>query len=168
MRQGLPGLSRGSGVLGFYKRFWPSIPRVWALHIGAAGAHGAGPVCARGGGDPMRSGICSALRMRIEDYAIIGDTQTLALVGSNGSIDWLCFPSFDSGACFAALLGSPSNGRWLIAPKGPITKVTRRYRPDTLILETEFHTNDGSVRLVDFMPVRGKAADLVRIVEGIS
>lgn len=106
--------------------------------------------------------------MRIEDYAVIGDTQTLALVAANGSIDWLCFPDFDSGACFAALLGSPSNGRWLIAPKAPITKVTRRYRKDTLILETEFETSDGTVRLVDFMPVRGRAPDIVRIVEGVS
>ncbi len=106
--------------------------------------------------------------MRIEDYAIIGDTQTLALVSKSGSIDWLCFPSFDSGACFAALLGSPSNGRWLIAPKGTPKKVTRRYRKDTLILETLFETEGGSVRLVDFMPVRGKAPDLLRIVEGVS
>ena len=106
--------------------------------------------------------------MRIEDYAIVGDTQTLALVSSSGSVDWLCFPRFDSGACFAALLGSPENGRWLIAPKGTPTRVTRRYRKDTLILETDFETAGGAVRLVDFMPVRGGAPDLVRIVEGLS
>jgi GH15 family glucan-1,4-alpha-glucosidase len=168
MRQGLPGLRRGSGVLGFYKRFWPSIPRVWRFALGPPGPAEPVPGALEAGGDPTRSGICSSLRMRIEDYAIIGDTQTLALVGSNGSIDWLCFPRFDSGACFAALLGSPSNGRWLIGPKGDVTKVTRRYRKDTLILETEFQTSDGTVRLVDFMPVRGQSPDLVRIVEGVS
>lgn len=106
--------------------------------------------------------------MRIEDYAVIGDTQTLALVGKNGSIDWLCFPRFDSAACFAALLGSPDNGRWLLAPKGEVTSVERRYRQDTLILETEFHTREGAVRVVDLMPIRGRDPDIVRVVEGIS
>jgi GH15 family glucan-1,4-alpha-glucosidase len=105
--------------------------------------------------------------MRIEDYAIIGDTQTIALVGITGSIDWLCLPRFDSGACFAALLGTPRHGRWLITPQGDLRAVRRRYRDDTLILETELATEDGIVRLVDFMPVRGRTPDLVRIVEGM-
>ena len=106
--------------------------------------------------------------MRIEDYALIGDLQTAALVGNNGSIDWLCFPRFDSGACFAALLGDESNGRWLIAPAGEVKRTSRRYRVDTLVLDTEFETDSGSVRIVDFMPPRGKAPDVVRIVEGMS
>jgi GH15 family glucan-1,4-alpha-glucosidase len=104
----------------------------------------------------------------IEDYAIIGDTQTLALVGRNGSIDWLCLPRFDSGACFAALLGSASNGRWRVAPRAPASRVTRRYRPDTLVLETEFQTAEGAARVIDFMPIRGRAPDLIRVVEGLS
>ena len=104
----------------------------------------------------------------IEDYAIIGDTQTAALVAKNGSIDWLCAPRFDSGAVFAALLGTIDNGRWLLAPAGGIQRVERRYRGDTLVLETTFHTDDGVVRIVDCMPIRGKTVDLVRIVEGVS
>ena len=103
---------------------------------------------------------------RIEDYALIGDLQTAALVGRNGSIDWLCFPRFDSGACFAALLGDVDNGRWLVAPSHGGTP-TRRYRGDTLVLETTWETEDGAVRVVDFMPPRGKAPDVVRIVEGV-
>jgi GH15 family glucan-1,4-alpha-glucosidase len=105
--------------------------------------------------------------LRIEDYALIGDTQTAALAGRDGSIDWLCFPRFDSGACFAALLGSDANGRWLIAPDGAITHTTRRYRGESLVLETEFHTASGAVRIVDCMPVRGAEPDLVRVVEGL-
>jgi GH15 family glucan-1,4-alpha-glucosidase len=107
------------------------------------------------------------MALRIEDYAVIGDTQTAALVGRNGSVDWLCLPRFDAGACFAALLGDRSHGHWSLAPEGPITAVRRRYRPDTLILETEFDTSAGTVRLVDFMPPRDSAPDLVRIVEGV-
>ena len=80
---------------------------------------------------------------RIEDYALIGNTHTAALVGRDGSIDWLCMPRFDSGACFAALLGGPDNGRWLIAPEGETTAVRRHYRDSTLMLETEFETKDG-------------------------
>src|SRR5690348_7804759 len=96
----------------------------------------------------------------IEDYGLIGDCQTAALVGRDGSIDWLCWPSFDSDACFAALLGKPSHGRWLIAPvgsdrPGEAVEVTRRYRPDTLILETTFRTGTGAVTLIDFMLPRG-------------
>ena len=103
---------------------------------------------------------------RIEDYALIGDLQTAALVERGGSIDWLCFPRFDSGACFAALLGSADNGRWLIAPEnGGTTK--RRYLNDTFVLETTWESDEGSVRVLDFMPPRGKAPDVVRIVEGL-
>jgi GH15 family glucan-1,4-alpha-glucosidase len=105
--------------------------------------------------------------MRIEDYALIGDLQTAALVGRNGSIDWLCLPRFDWGACFAALLGDERNGRWLIAPAGEVKRTERRYREDTLVLETEFETAEGTARVVDFMPPRGEDPDVVRVVEGI-
>ncbi len=104
--------------------------------------------------------------MKIEDYGFIGDTQTAALVGKDGSIDWLCLPRFDSGACFAALLGDESNGCWKIAPATGHTS-THKYRGDSLILETEFRGEDGRVRLIDCMPPRGKYPDVVRIVEGI-
>jgi GH15 family glucan-1,4-alpha-glucosidase len=104
---------------------------------------------------------------RIEDYALIGDGETAALVSHTGSIDWLCWPRFDSGACFAALLGDADNGRWLIAPEDPAARVTRRYVDDTLILETLFETASGTVALLDFMPPRGSASDVVRIVRGI-
>jgi GH15 family glucan-1,4-alpha-glucosidase len=103
---------------------------------------------------------------KIEDYALLGDCETAALVARDGSIDWLCWPRFDSGACFAALLGMPENGRWLIAPGGTVTGSTRRYRANTLILETDIETSEGAVTLVEFMPPRGKASDLVRIVIG--
>jgi GH15 family glucan-1,4-alpha-glucosidase len=103
---------------------------------------------------------------RIEDYALIGDLQTAALVERGGSIDWLCFPRFDSAACFAALLGDADSGRWLIAPEEGGT-TTRRYLDDTLVLETTWENAEGSVRVLDFMPPRGKAPDVVRIVEGI-
>ncbi|MBR0697614.1 glycoside hydrolase family 15 protein [Bradyrhizobium lablabi] len=105
---------------------------------------------------------------RIEDYGLIGDCETAALVGRGGSIDWLCWPAFDSDACFAALLGTPRNGRWLIAPAGEITRIERRYWDDTLILETRFETESGAVALIDFMPPRGNASDVVRLVRGIS
>lgn len=104
---------------------------------------------------------------RIEDYALIGDLQTSALVGRDGSIDWLCVPRFDSPACFAALLGDPQNGRWLLAPQGEARAIRRRYRGDTLVLETETECEQGRVRVIDFMPVRTRHIDLVRIVEGI-
>ena len=104
---------------------------------------------------------------RIEDYALIGDCQTAALVARNGSIDWLCWPRFDSDACFAALLGSNEHGRWLIAPLDEHAQVKRQYREDTLILETQFRTATGTVTLIDFMPLRGEnTSDLVRIVRG--
>jgi GH15 family glucan-1,4-alpha-glucosidase len=102
----------------------------------------------------------------LEDYALIGDCETAALVSRAGSVDWLCWPRFDSGACFAGLLGGPDYGRWLIAPRDPATSVTRRYRDDTLILETRMETADGAVTLVDFMPLRGRHSDLVRLVRG--
>jgi GH15 family glucan-1,4-alpha-glucosidase len=102
----------------------------------------------------------------IEDYGLIGDCETAALVGRDGSIDWLCWPSFDSEACFASLLGTPEHGRWQIAPIGEVTATSRRYRGDTLILETRFETSDGAVTLIDFMPPRGAASDIVRLVRG--
>jgi GH15 family glucan-1,4-alpha-glucosidase len=108
------------------------------------------------------------LPCRIEDYGLIGDCETAALVGLDGSIDWLCWPAFDSDACFAALLGNRRNGRWLIAPADEIRRTTRRYRDGTLILETRFETADGAVDLIDFMPPRGKASDVVRLVRGVS
>ncbi len=104
---------------------------------------------------------------RIADYAFLGDLQTGVLVGRDGSIDWGCFPRFDSGACFAGLLGGPEHGRWLVAPAEPAVVSSRRYRPDTLILETIHETTDGAVRVIDFMPPRGAAPDMVRIVEGL-
>ena len=103
---------------------------------------------------------------RIEDYALIGDCESAALVSRDGSIDWLCWPRFDSDACFAALLGTPEHGRFRIAPEGEPTKITRRYRPNTLILETRFETAGGAVMLIDFMPIRGRNPDCVRIVVG--
>jgi GH15 family glucan-1,4-alpha-glucosidase len=103
----------------------------------------------------------------IEDYALIGDLQTAALVSRHGAVDWLCLPRFDSGAVFAALLGSPENGQWTMRPTGDFRSVARRYRGDTLILETELENADGSVRLVDFMPPRETEPDVVRIVEGV-
>lgn len=103
---------------------------------------------------------------RIEDYALIGDCETAALVAKNGSIDWLCWPRFDSDACFAALLGTPENGRWQIAPMDAPSSVSRRYRGDTLVLETRFETDEGAVLLIDFMPPRHSNSDLVRIVVG--
>lgn len=103
---------------------------------------------------------------RIEDYALIGDCETAALVAHEGSIDWLCFPRFDSGACFAALLGTPEHGRWLLAPAAPIRNIRRRYREGTLILETEYETDEGVVTLIDWMPPRTAVPNLIRLVEG--
>jgi len=104
---------------------------------------------------------------RIEDYAMIGDCLTSALVARDGSVDWLCIPRFDSPACFAAILGDADNGRWRIAPVAEIKATRRRYRGETLILETEFETDEGVVRITDFMPPRDEAPDLIRIVEGV-
>ncbi len=106
------------------------------------------------------------MALRIEDYALIGNCESAALVGLDGSIDWLCMPRFDSAACFAALLGDRDNGRWQVAPADPVTKVTRRYRDDTLVLETRFETADGTVLLTDCMGRRDGHADVVRIVRG--
>lgn len=103
---------------------------------------------------------------RIEDHALIGDCETAALVDRAGSINWLCFPRFDSAACFAALLGGPENGRWLLAPADPIRATTRKYRDDTLVLETDHETDSGAVRVIDCMPMRSKEPDLVRLVIG--
>jgi GH15 family glucan-1,4-alpha-glucosidase len=110
----------------------------------------------------------SDLSSRIEDYGLIGDCETAALVGRDGSIDWLCWPAFDSDACFAALLGTHRNGRWLIAPAEEVKSTTRRYWDKTLILETRFETASGTVALIDFMPPRGHASDVVRLVRGVS
>ncbi|WNI14958.1 glycoside hydrolase family 15 protein [Actinacidiphila sp. ITFR-21] len=104
----------------------------------------------------------------IEDYAIIGDLQTAALVGPDGSIDWLCLPRFDSAACFAALLGDPDNGRWRLAPRGAKRCARRSYRGDTLVLDTFWQTPTGTVKVTDFMPQRDHAPDLIRIVEGVA
>jgi GH15 family glucan-1,4-alpha-glucosidase len=104
---------------------------------------------------------------RIEDYAMVGDLQTTALVGADGSVDWMCFPRFDSPACFAALLGEEANGRWRIAPTSGGRCTRRRYVENTLVLETEWETPSGTVRVVDCMPPRGVAPDLVRVVEGV-
>src|SRR3954452_24764969 len=103
----------------------------------------------------------SPLPAKIEDYALIGDCETVALVGRDGSLDWLCWPRFDSPACFAALLGGPEHGRWLIAPASKVIKTSRGYRIDTLILETRLVTAEGSVLLTDFMPLRGANSDVI-------
>jgi GH15 family glucan-1,4-alpha-glucosidase len=105
---------------------------------------------------------------RIEDYGLIGDCETAALVGRDGSIDWLCWPAFDSDACFAGLLGTDKHGRWLIAPADEVINTSRRYWGDTLILETRFETKTGAIELIDFMPPRGHASDIVRLVRGVS
>jgi GH15 family glucan-1,4-alpha-glucosidase len=106
--------------------------------------------------------------VRIEDYGLIGDLQTAALVGRNGSVDWLCLPRFDSASCLSALVGDERHGRWLVAPTCEIRETSRRYRPGTLVLETDFETVEGTVRVIDFMPRRGGGApQVVRIVEGL-
>jgi len=106
------------------------------------------------------------LSSKIEDYALIGDCETTALVSKSGSIDWLCWPRFDGGACFSAMLGTPDNGRWLLAPVGKIIETKRSYRKNTLVLETTHQTEDGIVSVLDFMPPRGKTSDIVRLVVG--
>ena len=107
------------------------------------------------------------MALRIEDYALIGDTQSVALIGRDGSCDWLCLPRFDSPACFAALLGEPSHGRWSLAPRGAGPAASRRYRPGTLVLESTFVTPSGRVRVIDCMPPRDLTPDIVRVVEGL-
>jgi GH15 family glucan-1,4-alpha-glucosidase len=113
------------------------------------------------------AGSLIIMASRIEDYALIGDCETAALVARDGSIDWHCLPRFDSGACFAALLGTPDHGRWIIAPTTPVRRVTRAYRRDTLVLDTTFETDSGSVTLTDGMPIRTGRPDLVRLVRGV-
>ena len=108
------------------------------------------------------------MSLPIEDYAVIGDLHTAALIGTNGSIDWLCLPAFSGDACFCNLLGEEENGFWRIAPVAPVTRTTRRYREGTLVLETEFETDTGAVRLTDCMPIREEHPQVVRIIEGIS
>ncbi|MFE5833841.1 glycoside hydrolase family 15 protein [Streptomyces sp. NPDC056488] len=108
------------------------------------------------------------MTQHIDDYALIGDLQTAALVGRDGSVDWLCLPRFDSAACFAAVLGDEENGHWRIAPKGATTCTSRRYAEDSLVLETYWETRTGTVKVVDFMPQRDVSPDVMRIVEGIS
>jgi GH15 family glucan-1,4-alpha-glucosidase len=105
--------------------------------------------------------------LRIEDYGLIGDTHTAALVGRNGSIDWLCLPRFDSGSCFARLLGNDDHGFWQLAPASEGFETHRRYRKDTLVLETEFTTDTGVARLIDCMPIREDHPQVVRVVEGV-
>jgi GH15 family glucan-1,4-alpha-glucosidase len=99
--------------------------------------------------------------MLLEEYGLIGDLESAALVGRNGAIDWLCLPRFDSASCFSALLGDEQHGRWLLAPAGKVRATTRRYRPKTLVLENEFETADGAVRVIDFMPRRVLALSLL-------
>ena len=123
----------------------------------------------RGSGRAPRSDL-TAVKLcpcRIEDYGLIGDCETAALVGRDGSIDWLCWPAFDSDACFAALLGTDKHGRWLIAPAEEVTGTSRRYWDNTLILETRFETATAWSTLIDFMPPRGNASDVVRLVRGV-
>ena len=116
--------------------------------------------------------VATALHMEnpipapIEDYALLGDCETAALVSRAGSVDWLCWPRFDAGACFAALLGGPEHGHWSIAPLAPVARTTRRYRGHSLVLEMDIETADGMVTLIDFMPPRDGASDLVRLVVG--
>ena len=107
------------------------------------------------------------MALRLEHYALIGDCQTAALVGRDGSLDWLCLPRFDSAACFAALLGTAEHGRWQLAPAVPVRASHRGYRPNTLVLETEYRTDGGRVRVIDFMSLRDQVADVVRIVRGL-
>jgi GH15 family glucan-1,4-alpha-glucosidase len=118
-------------------------------------------------GPPAAADDSAEPRLLIEDNALIGDLHTCALVAKDGSVDFMCLPDFDSDACFASLLGTSANGRWKIAPAGRVREVHRRYRDNTLILETDFVTDDGAIRLVDFMPIRAGAPHLVRWVEGI-
>jgi GH15 family glucan-1,4-alpha-glucosidase len=107
------------------------------------------------------------MSLAIEDYALLGDGETAALLSRDGSIDWLCWPRFDDAACFAALLGTSEHGHWTIAPTAPVTRCSRRYQDDTLVMETLFETADGAVRIIDFMPIRKGASAVGRIVTGV-
>src|SRR5687767_3198646 len=106
------------------------------------------------------------MSLPLEDYALIGDCETAALVSRSGSIDWLCWPRFDSAACFGALLGTPAHGRWLLEVTAPDARISRSYREGTLILETRIETTEGAVTIIDFMPPRGANSDVVRLVRG--
>ena len=118
----------------------------------------AGPVPARNG----------RWLMLLEDYGLIGDLRSAALVGRAGAVDWLCVPRFDSASCFSALLGDERHGRWLVAPAGAVRASSRRYRPGTLVLESDCETAEGAVRVIDFMPLRGSGPPRVmRVVEGL-
>jgi GH15 family glucan-1,4-alpha-glucosidase len=108
------------------------------------------------------------MSQRIEDCGVVGETHTAALIGRDGSVDSLCLTRFDSAACCVALLGDERHGRWLLAPAGGVRRASRRYRPGALVLETEFETEDGTVRIVDCMPPRQKHPNLVRVVEGVA
>src|ERR1700752_128023 len=125
------------------------------------------PVSGPGQRSEPQQPVVKNLPCKIEDYGLIGDCETAALVGRDGSIDWPCWPAFDSEACFAALLGTPGNGRWLIAPSEEGIQNSRRYWDNTLILETRFETADGIVVVIDFVPPRGDASDIVRLVRGV-
>jgi GH15 family glucan-1,4-alpha-glucosidase len=116
----------------------------------------------------VHDGVVPIMNVHIEDYALISDLETAAMVGRNGSIDWLCLPRFDSPACLAALVGTQDNGFWQVSPiaRGPCTR--RAYRPDTLVLQSEWETGTGTVRVTDFMPPRTQVPCIVRVVEGLS
>ena len=122
------------------------------------------PLCSRCGPSLWQ---CNDMA-RIEDYAVVGDLHTGALISTAGSIDWLCLPRFDSPACFSALVDTPDAGRWLLAPESGGTCTRRSYVDGTLVLETEWETPDGTVKVIDFMPPRDEVADIVRIVEGVT
>jgi GH15 family glucan-1,4-alpha-glucosidase len=126
-------------------------------------------IARRGGHAQVREEADDGSAMRIEDYGLICDMQSAALVGRNGSIDWLCLPRFDSPSCFTALPGDERHGRWLLAPPGQMTRTSRRYRAGPLVLETEFETANGTVRVTDFMPRRGgRSSQVMRIVDGLA
>jgi carbohydrate kinase (thermoresistant glucokinase family) len=124
-------------------------------------------VLSPGPGAVRRTSLGSDLPLDIEDYALIGDCTTAALVGRNGSIDWLCWPRFDSNALFAALLGTSEHGRWRLFPADPKPRISRAYRDDTLVLETVFDTAEGRVALIDFMPIGAASSSVVRLVKGL-
>lgn len=154
----------GSALTGLPRfRFPLAKPYINTRWLPRAHSHSRVPKFPTAGGEHQED----SMALRIEDYALIGDCKTAALVGRDGAIDWLCWPRFDSAACFAALLGTEENGRWIISPVHPASRVVRRYRAGTLVLETEFQTETGRVVIVDFMPP-GDGAHLVRLVQGLS
>ena len=134
----------------------------------AAPGPGGGPETEPGSQSAPNGLWSSTPPSRIEDYGMVADLQTAALIARDGSVDWLCVPRFDSSACFAALLGGPTAGRWRVAPLAGGVCTSREYRDDTMILESVWETDEGSVKVVDFMPIRQTEPDLVRIVEGLS